>query len=63
MNSFLTERINETLSGRTADLGIKVFGNDLDVLDREAQKINGVLSRIGGADCGRLLEPSMAQRE
>jgi Cu/Ag efflux pump CusA len=57
MNSFLTERINETLSGEQADVVIKIFGNDLDVLDREAQKITGVLSRIGGAADVRVQSP------
>ncbi len=57
MNSFLTERINETLSGEQADVVIKIFGNDLDVLDREAQKIAEVLSRIGGAADVRVQSP------
>jgi Cu/Ag efflux pump CusA len=57
MNSFLTERINETLSGEQADVVIKIFGNDLDVLDREAQKITGVLLRIGGAADVRVQSP------
>ncbi len=57
MNSFLTERINETLSGEQAEVVIKIFGNDLDVLDREAQKIDEVLSRIGGAADVRVQSP------
>src|ERR1700730_4795891 len=35
-NSFLTERINETLSGYGAAVAVNVFGNDLDQMDREA---------------------------
>ena len=57
MNSFLTERINETLSGEQADVVIKVFGNDLDVLDRETQKVTGVLLRIRGAVDVRVQSP------
>ncbi len=57
MNSFLTERINETLSGEQADVVIKLFGNDLDVLDGEAQKITRVLSRIRGAADVRVQSP------
>jgi Cu/Ag efflux pump CusA len=57
MNSFLTERINETLSGEQADVVIKVFGNDLDVLDRETQKVTGLLLRIRGAVDVRVQSP------
>ena len=49
MNSFLTERIQETLSGEQADVVVKIFGNDLDALDREASRTAAVLSRIRGA--------------
>ncbi len=57
MNSFLTERINETLSGELADVVIKIFGNNLDVLDREAQKIAEVLAPIRGAADVRVQSP------
>jgi CzcA family heavy metal efflux pump len=57
MNSFLTERINETLSGEQADVVIKIFGNDLAVLDHEAQKIAEVLSRVRGAADVRVQAP------
>jgi Cu/Ag efflux pump CusA len=57
MNSFLTERINETLSGKQAELVIKIFGTDLDVLEREAQTVTGVLSRIGSAADVRVQSP------
>ncbi len=57
MNSFLTERINETLSGEQADVVIKIFGNNLDMLDRQAQKIAEVLSRIRGAADVRVQSP------
>ena len=47
--TFLTERIEETLSGYTAAVAISVIGNDLDVLDQKAQEIAAVLGEVGGA--------------
>ncbi|MGH7905456.1 MAG: efflux RND transporter permease subunit, partial [Candidatus Binataceae bacterium] len=49
MNSFLTERIQETLSGEQADVVVEIFGNNLDMLDREASRIARVLAGIKGA--------------
>jgi len=49
MNSFLTERIQETLSGEQADVVVKIFGSDLDALDHAASQISAVLARIRGA--------------
>ncbi|MBF6561116.1 MAG: efflux RND transporter permease subunit [Candidatus Binataceae bacterium] len=49
MNSFLTERIQETLSGEQADVVVKIFGSDLDTLDHAASQISAVLARIRGA--------------
>ena len=48
-NSFLTERINETLSGYGAPVVVNVFGNDLDQLDHEAAQIARILARVPGA--------------
>ncbi|MBW4054315.1 MAG: efflux RND transporter permease subunit [Proteobacteria bacterium] len=48
-NTFLTERIDETISGTAAPVTVTVFGNDLDVLDATAQEISRVLNRIPGA--------------
>lgn len=48
-NGFLTERINETLSGYTASVVVNVFGNDLDQLDQEAGQIGAVLNQVRGA--------------
>jgi Cu/Ag efflux pump CusA len=47
--TFLTERIEETLSGFTAAVAINIFGNDLDVLDHEAQALARVLAEVPGA--------------
>lgn len=48
-NGFLTERINETLSGYTAPVVVNVFGNDLDQLDQEAGQIGAMLNQVPGA--------------
>jgi CzcA family heavy metal efflux pump len=47
-NSFLTERINETLSGYGAAVTVNVFGNDLDQLDRTAGQIARIVAAIPG---------------
>jgi len=49
VNTFLTERIEETISGYTASLVINIFGNNLDVLDQKAQEIGSILRKIRGA--------------
>jgi Cu/Ag efflux pump CusA len=43
--TFLSERIEETLSGFAAAVAVNIFGNDLDQLDRKAQEIARVLER------------------
>jgi Cu/Ag efflux pump CusA len=48
-NSFLTERINETLSGYGTPVVVNVFGNNLDQLDQEAGEIAAVLVAVRGA--------------
>ena len=47
-NGFLTERINETLSGYAAPVVVNVFGNDLDQLDQEARQIAAMLGQVRG---------------
>jgi len=49
VNTFLTERLEETISGYGAAVVINVFGNDLDILDHKAQEIVAVLQQIPGA--------------
>ena len=41
-------RINEMVSGVRADLGVKLFGDDFDVLVKKAQEIETVLRSING---------------
>jgi CzcA family heavy metal efflux pump len=49
IKTFLTERVEETLSGAGAQVVVNVFGEDLDLLDRKAQEVARVLAKIEGA--------------
>lgn len=49
VNTFLTERINETLSGYTSPVTVSIYGNDLDRLDQLANETARVLSSVPGA--------------
>lgn len=49
INTFLTERIEETISGYAASHVINIYGKDLDALDHDAQAIAVVVSNIPGA--------------
>ena len=42
-------RFNEMLEGTKAELSVKIFGNDYDVLDKLAEQIKGVLEKTPGA--------------
>lgn len=55
--TFLTERIEETISGYTASTVVNIYGNDLDQLDREAQQIARVLNRVPGATDVQMQSP------
>src|SRR5690606_33865013 len=48
INTFLTERIEETISGYAADVVINIYGQDLDALDRDAQAIADILASTSG---------------
>jgi Cu/Ag efflux pump CusA len=49
VNTALTERIEETLSGYTAPVVVSIFGNDLDVLDNKAREVAEILRAVRGA--------------
>lgn len=49
MNTFLTERIEETLSGYGAAVAVNIYGTNLHDLDREAEQVTKVLSSVPGA--------------
>ncbi len=55
--TFLTERIEETISGYTASTVVNIYGNDLDQLDREAQQVTRVLHRVPGATDVQMQSP------
>ncbi len=42
-------RFNELISGVRSDLGVKIFGEDLDVLLRQGQEIGQLLEKVTGA--------------
>ncbi len=56
-NTFLTERIDETISGYTAPVVVNIYGNDLSVLDIKAQEIVQMMRSISGASDIQLRSP------
>jgi CzcA family heavy metal efflux pump len=46
--TFLGDRISESLSGETAQVAVKIFGDDLDALDATADKVVAVLGKVPG---------------
>jgi CzcA family heavy metal efflux pump len=46
---FLVERMEETLSGTTAEVVVNLHGDDLDALDRAAADVRRVMLRLRGA--------------
>ena len=46
--TFLGDRISESLTGETADIAIKVFGDQLDTLDATGQRIAAALRGTPG---------------
>jgi len=48
-NTFLTERIDETISGYTAPVAVNIYGNDLNGLDAKARRLAVLLQGIDGA--------------
>jgi len=57
INTFLTERIEETISGYNASIVINIFGDNLDSLDQDAQKIVIMLQEMKGASDIMLQSP------
>ncbi|MFW5427510.1 MAG: efflux RND transporter permease subunit, partial [Methylophagaceae bacterium] len=49
VNTFLTERIDETISGYTSPVVVNVYGKDLAALDHKAKQIAAVMRKIDGA--------------
>ena len=42
-------RFNEMLEGTKAELAVKIFGNDYDVLEKLAEQIKGILEKMPDA--------------
>lgn len=57
INTFLVERIDETISGTTAPVVVNVFGTNLDVIDRTAEDIARVIGTIRGVADVRVESP------
>ena len=58
VNTFLTERIGETVAGYAAPVVINLYGPDLDNLDRDAYAVASVLSGVRGARDVQVQAPS-----
>ncbi len=48
-NTFLTERIDETISGYTSPIVVNIYGNDLNMLDSKALSVANIMRNILGA--------------
>lgn len=57
VNTFLTERIDETISGYTSPVVVNVYGKNLAALDQKAQQIAAVMQNIDGATDVQLRAP------
>jgi len=57
VNTFLTERIEETITGFAAPLVINIYGTDLDLLDRDAQAVASAVAGVPGARDVQLQAP------
>jgi heavy metal efflux system protein len=45
----IQQRMNETVSGIRSDVGVKIFGDDLDVLIQSGAQVQAVLQKVPGA--------------
>jgi len=55
--TFLTERMEEVLSGVQAQVVVQVFGDDLDVIDGTAREVLDVISSVRGAADAQIESP------
>ena len=60
IDTFLTERVGETISGYRAPVVVNIYGNDLNMLDQKAALAAAVLSGIRGAADVKLQAPPSA---
>ncbi len=57
VNTFLTERIDETISGYTSPVVVNIYGKNLLELDQKAQEVASVIRHIDGATDVQLRAP------
>ncbi|MEQ1558056.1 MAG: efflux RND transporter permease subunit [Methyloglobulus sp.] len=57
INTFLTERVDETISGYTAPVVVNIFGNDLLDLDSKAKAVAAVIKDIPNASNVQVRSP------
>ncbi len=56
-NTFLTERVDETISGYTSPVVVNIYGNNLNILDQKAQTVAAIMRTITGAEDIQLRSP------
>lgn len=57
LKPFLTERVEETVSGYSAPVAVNIYGNDLDQLDAVARDVTTVLAHVPNARDVQLRSP------
>ncbi len=60
VNTFLVERIDETISGSAAPVAVSLYGQSLDELDRKAAEVARWLGTLQGAASVRVAAPAGA---
>lgn len=56
-NTFLTERVDETISGFTAAVVVNIYGHELAVIDEKAQAVAAIMRSLAGAHDVQLRSP------
>ena len=51
-------RFNESISGVRSDVGVKIFGDDMNVLNTEATKISKIIQQISGSSAVKVEQTS-----
>ncbi len=57
-NTFLIERVDETVSGYTSPIVVNLYGNELGFLDRKAQALAEIMRSIEGATDVQMRSPT-----
>ena len=58
VKTFLTERVEETLSGYTAAVVVNIYGSDLDAIDADAARVAQALGQVPGSTEVQVQSPS-----